>query len=138
MTNNRGLSFITLMIVIAISALVLRTAIEWVIKSNISQNESEAQSTLKLIAASLDNYAKDHLGSFPGSLSVLTQDDPPYLRKDYINKSFLRGYDYSCPRLDATGYVCSATPARCALTGSKIYTITTGGSIVPDDCGKKD
>lgn len=138
MTNNRGLSFIILMVVIAISALVLRTTIEWVIKLNITQNESEAQAALKLIAASLDNYAKDHLGSFPGSLSVLTQDDPPYLRKDYINKPFLRGYDYGCPRLDAAGYVCSATPVRCKLTGNKIYTITTGGSVVSDDCGKKD
>jgi len=65
MRNIRGKSFITIMIVIAISALLLRIAIDRLIKINIAQNESNAQGTLKLISAALENYAKDHSGAIP-------------------------------------------------------------------------
>lgn len=138
MKDTRARSFVTIMIVIAVSALLLRISIERIIKMNISQNESNASATLKLISTALENYAKDNLGVFPSSLSVLTQTNPPYLDKDYIDESPIKGYNYTCPRLEPSGYSCSARPVRCNITGKVIYTVTTGRSFASEECSKKE
>jgi Tfp pilus assembly protein PilE len=136
--NKRGLGFVALMIIIAIVAFLLSVGIESFLNTNILQNESDAQSTLKLISTALENYAKNNNGLFALNLSVLTQGNPPYLDKDYILKSPLRGYSYSCLRLDASGYNCSANPTKCSLTGRTIYSVTTGGILTSSDCSKKE
>jgi hypothetical protein len=86
----------------------------------------------------LENYAKDHLGTFPGNLSVLTQGTPPYIDKNYIAESPIRGYYYTCSRLEPSGYSCSATPVKCNLTGRVIYTIVTEGLLLSEWCSKKE
>lgn len=134
--NRKGISFITIMVTIAIFALVLRFAIDKVIKITVEQNDTNAQTTLKLISAALENYAKNNSGVFPDALSVLIKNDPPYLDKDYINKSPVRGYEYNCSRLEASGYSCSAAPIKCGLTGTMFYTVTTGGLVVSEACAK--
>lgn len=138
MTDKKAKSFVTIMIIIGVCALLLRIVIERLIKMNIVQQESHASVTLKLISAALENYAKDNKGVFPSSISVLTQTKPAYLDKDYISKSPLRGYNYSCPRLEASGYSCYASPVTCKLSGNMIYTITTGSLLVSGECEGKD
>jgi len=136
--NKRAKSFVTIMMVTAITALVLRVVIKQIIKVTITRNESDASATIKLISASLENYAKDNRGAYPAKLSVLTKIKPPYLDKDYIELSPLRGYNYDCPRLDSSGYSCSASPVNCGLTGKMIYTVITGGSLISEECSKKE
>lgn len=138
MKDTRARSFVTIMVIIAVSSLLLRIAIEQIIKINISQNESNASSALKLISTALENYAEDHLGVYPSELSALTQTSPPYLDKDYIASSTTKGYNYSCPRLEPSGYSCSAIPIKCNLTGRAVYTITTGGIFISEECSKKE
>lgn len=136
--NIQGRSFVTMMIIIAVSALVLRIAIEQVIRINIAQNESNAQGTLKLISAALENYASNNHGSFPRTLSVLIKPKPAYLDRDYILESPIKGYHYNCSRLEPAGYNCSASPVKCGLTGKIIYTVTTGSLSVSEECNKKE
>ena len=134
MEDARGISFITLMIIIAVVSLILRIAVEQIIKVTVAQNESGASATLKLISTALENYAKDNQGAFPSNFSVLTQNNPSYLDKDYLAESPFKGYNYSCLRLEASGYSCSANPTSCKLTGTMVYTITTGGLLVWEKC----
>lgn len=138
MTDKRAKSFVTIMIIIAVCALLLRIVIERLITINIAQNESRASVTLKQISAALENYAKDHGGAYPANLSLLTQTKPPYLEKNYISSSFLRGYNYSCPRMEPSGYSCYASPAQCKFSGNMIYTITTGSLLVSEECERKE
>jgi len=138
MKHNSAKSFVMIMLIIAVSSLLLRIVIEGLIKRNMAQNESNAQGTLKLIAAALDNYAKDNHDIYPASLSVLTQPKPPYLDKDYILQSPLKGYNYSCPRLEPSGYSCYAVPVRCKITGMVVYNITTGSLLIQEACDKKE
>jgi len=133
----RGQSFVTIMIVIAVTALILRILIEQVVKMNISQNESNAQSTLKLLSAALENYAKDHLGAYPEDLVVLSETTPPYLDKNYNIDLPVKGYIFSCARIEASGYSCSATPLKCNVSGQRNYGITTGGIFMSEDCKKR-
>ena len=137
MKDNKARSFVTIMLVIAITALFLRIAIEQIIRFNIAQNESSASANLKLMATALENFAKNHSGVFPQSISILTQTNPAYLDMDYVGQSPLKGYNYTCPRLDASGYNCYASPTYCSLTGGKIFNITTGGLFVSEDCSVK-
>lgn len=125
------------MIVTAVTALLLRVAIKEIIKFSVIQNESDASATIKLISASLENYAKDNRGVYPAKLSALTKNKPPYLDKDYIGLSPLKGYNYDCARLDSSGYSCSAVPLKCGLTGKMSYTVITGGSLISEECSKK-
>ncbi len=87
--NKKARSFVTIMISIALSVLILRFAVEQLIKKNIAQNETGALSTLKLISAALENYAKDNHGVFPLSLTVLTKTSPLYLDRDYIKGIYI-------------------------------------------------
>jgi type II secretory pathway pseudopilin PulG len=138
MKNIRAKSFVAIMMVIAVSALLLRFGIERIIKLGITKNESDAQATLKLISTALDNYAAANHSLFPASLSVLIQTTPHYIDKDYIDESPIKGYNYSCLRLEASGYSCSANPTSCKLTGTMVYTITTGGLLVSEKCERKE
>ena len=138
MRDTKARSFVAIIVIIAVSSLILRVAVEQIIKINISQNESYASSTLKLISTALENYAQDHLGAFPQDISALTQTRPAYLDKDYIVSSPVKGYNYSCARLEASGYSCIAGPTKCGLTGNMIYTITTGGLLISEKCGEKE
>ncbi len=133
--NNKARSFVTLMIIIAVSALLLRIGLEQVIKISMEQNGSNAQTNLKYISTALENYAKDNNGVFPESFSMLTLR---YLDKDYIKQSPIKGYNYRCSKLDASGYNCSAAPVRCNLSGVMSYAVTTGGLFVSEDCLKKE
>ncbi len=126
------------MIVIALFALFLRIAIEQVMMVNISQNESSAAATLKLISTALENFAKDNKGNYPEIISSLTEKNPVYLEKDYTMLSPVKGYIYTCPRLENGGYICTAVPLKCNVTGKKTFTITTGGSLSTEDCSKKE
>lgn len=136
--NKKGRNFVIIMVVIASSTLIFRFAIEQLLKINIAQNESNASATLKLISAALENYASDHNGAFPVNLSLLTKDNPPYLDKDYVALSPIRGYNFNCFRLEASSYSCVATAIKCRLTGKTNYTITTGGLLVSEECSGKE
>ncbi len=138
MINIKGKSFVTIMIVTAVTALILRVAIKQIIHASIVQNASDASATIRLISASLENYAKDNRGIYPDNLSVLTKNKIPYLDKDYIALSPLKGYNYDCERIDSSGYSCSAMPVRCGLTGKMIYTVISGGSLISEECSKKE
>ena len=136
--NRRARSFVAIMIVIAVSALLLRITVEKLININIIQNEANAALTLKFISAALENYAKDHQGIFPLEISALTRTSPPYLDKDYIAQSPFKGYNFSCTRIEASAYSCSATPVKCRLSGNLIHTVTSGGLLISEECSKKD
>jgi hypothetical protein len=138
MKNNRGRSFVTIMIVIGVLAFILRVGIEQVIHISILRNQADALTTLKLISTALENYAKDNNNVFPEQLAPLTVTTPPYLDRDYAALPLVKGYAYSCPRLEVSGYRCVAVPAKCGITGQLAYTVTTGGSISQENCLKKE
>jgi hypothetical protein len=137
MFNKIARSFVTIMIIVALSALLLRLAVHKIIIYNIEQNQSMAQVNLKLFSTALENYAKDNRNVYPTSTAELTKDKPVYLEKDYLAVPSVQGYEYDCQRLDPKGYNCTATPVDCMLTGKKIYTVSNGGLIITESCDGK-
>jgi len=129
---------VVIMIVIALTALILRFAVVQYINLTIAQNEANAQETLKLLSTAIENYGKDHLGVFPTSLESLVQAKPAYIEKEYVSLAYEKGYNFNCIRLETSGYTCSASPVRCNLTGKNSYTITTGQALTCEECAKKE
>lgn len=138
MADNKGKNFVTLMLFIAVFAFLLRVGIEQIMRMTIAGNESNAQITLRLIAIALENYAKDNRGIYPASLTALTQTKPSYLDKDYTVHSSVKGYVYSCPRLEQSGYNCYAAPSKCKITGKIIFSVTSGSPIILEPCEQKE
>ena len=138
MLRKQGRSFVAIMILIAISALTIRIAIERIIEFSIMQNESSASRTLKLISVGLENFARENKGAYPVNFTLLTQSEPAYLDTNYIAISPYKGYIYNCPKLEQAGYICTAVPVNCRLTGKTEYTISTGSLFFSEDCAKKE
>lgn len=136
--QKKAKSFVLIVIVIALSALLLRVVIGKIIEISSTQNENIAQSNLKSIATALDNYARDNQGVYPKAISVLSQSKPAYLDKDYAAEASIKGYSYSCARLDPSGYSCYAFPTKCNLTGKLVFTVTTGNLLISEECNKKE
>lgn len=137
MINKKARSFVTVMIVIALSALLLRMAIHKIIIYNIEQNQLLAQVNLKLLSTALENYAKDNKGVYPANIEQLIKNNPPYLERNYLAVASVRGYEYDCQRLDPAGYNCTAQPIDCKLSGKTNYSVSTGGLIIAESCDKK-
>lgn len=137
MFNRKARSFVAIMIVAALSALLLRLAIQKIIVYNIGHNQLLAQVNLKLLSTALENYAKDNKNAYPAGIDQLTKSNPVYLERNYLAASSIRGYEYDCQRLDASGYNCSAAPVDCKLTGKTVYSVSTGGLIIAESCDKK-
>lgn len=137
MFNRKARSFVTIMIAVALSALLFRMASHKIIIYNIQQNQLLAQINLKLLSTALENYAKDNKNTYPASIDSLTRNKPAYLEKDYLAVSSVRGYEYDCQRMDAGGYNCSAAPLDCKFSGKMIYSVSTGGLIIAESCDKK-
>ena len=135
--NLKGRSFVSIMIIVAFSALLLRLVISNIIIYNIEQNQFLAQGNLKLFSTALENYASGNHGAYPANIKQLTEGKPVYLERDYLAVSAIRGYEYDCRRLDISGYNCSASPVNCKLTGRVAYTVSTGGLIIAESCDKK-
>lgn len=138
MKERKRRSFVTVMVIIAVSAVSLRLISIGIVKFTITQNESRASASLKLISAALEKYSQNNKGVYPENIIALTQGSPSYLDSDYTSFSPVWGYDFGCPRLEASGYSCYATPASCNLTGDMVFTVTTGGLLVSEDCKEEE
>jgi hypothetical protein len=137
MFNCRARSFVTIMVVVALSALLLRLGLHRIIIYRIQQNQLLAQVNLKIFSTAMENYAKDNKAVYPASIDLLIKHDPVYLERDYLAATSIHGYEYDCQRLEATGYNCTASPVNCQLTGKMVYAVSTGGLIIAESCDKK-
>ena len=137
MFNRKARSFVTIMIVVALMALLLRLAVHKLIIYNIKQNQSLAQMNLKLLSSALENYDKDNNNLYPENIDLLTKSKPVYLEKDYLAVDAFAGYEYDCQRLDPGGYNCTATPLDCKFNGKMVYSVSTGGLIIAESCNKE-
>ena len=131
---RRGFTFLGLLISVSIIILSAVIVIPQLLSLNMAANQSAARVALKAISTALETYAAEGNQGYPTDISILIIGNPPYLNQNYVEDSPVQGYDYACESLEVSGYSCSARPQHCGWTGSKIYTITTGGALTEVDC----
>ena len=135
-SSGRGVTLTGLIISASIITLLAVIIISQLLRSRIIANESAARTTLKTISTALETYAAEARQGYPADISILVTTNPRYLNNNYIAESPILGYNYILEFLEPGGYSFIARPQRCGQTGSKIYSITTGGALTDSDCAQ--
>jgi prepilin-type N-terminal cleavage/methylation domain-containing protein len=133
MMKRKGFTLVEIMIVVAIIALLAAIAIPNLLRPRVAANEANAKATLRTISTGCESYAASNNGNYPTSIATLTGATPAYLNEDYT-ASARQGYTFACGTMSATAYSCTATPTACNTTGTKTYTMTTGGVLTEAAC----
>ena len=132
---RKGFTLVEIMIVVAIVALLAAIAIPNLLRARLTGNESHAQATLRTISTACETYANNNNGNYPAAVADLIPPaaTPPYMNEDYT-ASPRQGYNFACGTMGISGYSCTATPITCGTTGTRTYTITTGGVLSSVAC----
>ena len=93
---------------------------------DIDTNDRLAQSTLRTLSTASETFA-EYNGAYPNAVTDLTQTKPPYIIQDYCETE-LSGFRFNC-EFNSEGYRFSATPVKIGVSGTKSYTIVTGGIL---------
>jgi len=133
--KDKPFYFMEVALGIALLALAGSFLLPRLFEFNLKKNESSAQVNIKtIILPALENYAKDHNGTYPASFSQLLEGSPAYLTFNYTDK-IIQGYLYEFS-LAENGYTVLARPYRCGYSGNgrKTYILKTGGNLEEVDC----
>lgn len=130
---KKGFTLVEIMIVVAIIALLAAIAIPNLLRARVNANETNAQATLRTISTASESFSAANDGNYPTAITDLTGATPPYLNEDYTAAS-RQGYTFACGTLTASAYSCTATPVTCGSTGTRTFTITTGGVLTAAAC----
>ena len=129
---KRGFTLVEIMIVVAIVALLAAIAIPKLLRARVNANESNTQATLRTISTAAESFAAANQGIYPTAISDMTGATPPYLNEDYT-ASARQGYTFAYTG-SSTGYTATGDADTCNVSGTKDYSITTGGVLTSSGC----
>jgi type II secretory pathway pseudopilin PulG len=121
-------------VMVFILAIFAAIAIPSFMKTRIIASEKATVVALRSISSALESYAEQNNNVYPQSEESLLNLKPAYLPFAYNNRK-IYGYLFK-EELWPSGYRIIASPVDCNVTGTKIYTIETGGKLSEGRCGR--
>ena len=91
-------------------------------------NEELAQKILQTLSLSAEMYASENKMKFPSRIEDLTNASRPSINENFCDGAEHFGYSFTCI-FSTDGYTITANPATLGVTGTKSYTISTGGIL---------
>jgi len=125
--KRKGFTLVEIMIVVAIIALLAAIAIPNLLSAKRTANDAAAKATVRSLSTAAEVSATANNGAYPADLAGLTK---------FISSAAtycpagtgVQGYNYTCT-YGASGYTYTATPTTPGTSGSKLFSITTGGVL---------
>ena len=130
--KNSAFTVMEMLIVVAIVATIAAIIIPNLFMARRTANESAAKNNLHNMATAAETlYAAKN--RYPNDLAEFETYFPSI--KDFCSdltgtKTQCKGYEFSCIS-DVSGYTFEANPITSGITGSIIYTVTTGVMLTP-------
>lgn len=112
---------------IFILSLLAAIAIPNLLRAKISANDALAKGKLRTLSTASETYATTNGGYYPVSVEDLTNANPPYITERYCDVT-VYGFSYSC-EFSKFGYKFVATPVTPGTSGTKTFTMQTGGVL---------
>ena len=130
--RNNAFTVMEMLVVVAIIATISAIIIPNLFMARRTANESAAKSNLRSMAAAAETlYAsKNH---YPNDLTEFESFFPSirsFCSDLTGTKTQQKGYEYYCVS-DVSGYTFETDPITSGITGSIIYTVTTGVILTP-------
>lgn len=124
---RKAFSLVEVIVVILICIVLAGFVFPHLLKKKIAMNDALAQRTLSLLSIAAEKYAIDHHNQYPVSMEELRQTQTDYLKQDFCGK-VRAGFVYHCD-FSAQGYIFKAKPSHPSWSGTKDFSVMTGGVV---------
>jgi len=125
-----GFTFVEIMVVVAIIALLSSIAIPSLLNARLTANESAAISGLKTVAAAAHTFRAGNT-TYPANLNVLGSANPPYIDPVLgcaVQPCAKQGYNFTLAG-NATAFTANAAPITLGTTGNRYFFVDTSGIV---------
>lgn len=124
---KKGFTLIEIMIVVAIVIVLVSMAVPNILRSRVVANEGAALANLKTLSSACQYYHIDN-GSYPASLSVLAEANPPYI-DNVLGAGTKQGYVFEYSRIDGDHFAVNADPLHTGLLKGRYFYLDESGTI---------
>ena len=139
--KNKGFTFVEIIIVVSIIALLAAVVIPNLLRARLNANEEAAQSTIEIISRACERYraaqripAYDPAGPPAPTNMLAPAAGPAYVDAGIFAVSGSQGYIFTYTPMAVVGnitqqYVCGAEPITLNITGGRTFAINETGVL---------